>query len=234
MTATITRPVPNPKLADLLDSLKKDIFLSMNCHALATIQSFDPDEQTVSATINYTRTQIRANGDGTYSNHEIKYSIIVDAPAIALGGGSSALTFPIVQGDQALIFFNDRDMDNWVQGGRTSNVGPVATPRLHSFSDAIALVGLNKISGYDPIRAVLRNGEGPAQVAIGPELIEISNDVTSLFDILDETLTALVTLIGVMASTTPVTPWEGAVSAAAATAETALIAVQTLLPELFE
>lgn len=234
MTATITRPVPNPKLADLLDSLKKDIFLSLNCHALATIQSFDPVEQTVSATINYTRTQIRANQDGTYSNQEINYSIIVDAPVIALGGGKSALTFPIVQGDQALIFFNDRDIDNWVAGGRTSNVGPVATPRLHSFSDAIALVGLNKISGYDPDRAVLRNGDGPAMVAIGPELIEISNEVTSLFDILDETLTALIALITVMATTPPVTAWETAVVAAAATAETALTTVQLLLPELLE
>ncbi|CAK9250669.1 unnamed protein product [Sphagnum jensenii] len=68
---------------------------------------------------------------------------------------------PIAQGDQCLILFNDRSIDNWFTSGQ---VQPLASSRLHSFSDGIALVGLNylnngvtKLTNYDSTRAVLRN-----------------------------------------------------------------------------
>lgn len=157
--------IPNePQMKDLLDLFKKDIFLSMNVHHLATIQSFNASNQTASATINYKKTFFQLNSEtGLYDPVLLDYPQLIDCPVICLGGSSTALTFPIVQGDECLVFFNDRDMDNWFAGN--SN-GAVASSRLHSFSDGIILVGVRslsrKISSYDTSHAVLRNNAGAA------------------------------------------------------------------------
>jgi hypothetical protein len=57
-----------------------------------------------------------------------------------LSGGGGNLTFPIEAGDTCLIFFNDVNMDTWIASGNAG--APPLDARLHSFSDAIVLVGL--------------------------------------------------------------------------------------------
>jgi len=174
MSAKSNKTTTEPSLADLLNLHKKDIMQSMNCHAIATVQSFDSAKQTVTATINYKKTYYRGEDPVL-----IDYPLLVDVPAIFLGGGASSLTFPVAQGDECLILFNDRDMDNWFAGQAPLGV---ATPRLHSFADGIALVGLRSapkvITGFDGTRVDLRNDK--AHVAVGPDLIKIYNDVTTL------------------------------------------------------
>lgn len=165
----------DPTLSDLLNLLKKEIFFDLNCHHLATIQSFDSSKQTVTATINYTKTIFELNTEtGLYRPVQNAYPLMVDVPVIVLGGGAAHLTFPIAQGDQALILFNDRNIDNWFQSGQA---GPVANSRAHSFSDGLALVGLNSlntlISTYDTMRAVLRNGT--TGVGVGATQVKIYN-----------------------------------------------------------
>lgn len=182
-------------LVDLLELHKKDILLSLNCHAIATIQSFDPVKQTVEATINYKKTSLRPGPKaGIYVPVTTFYPVLIDCPAIILRGGNAALTLPITKGDTCLILFNDRDIDQWFKSGQ---VGPVATQRLHSISDGIALIGLsslaNPLPDYDPDRAVLYNGE--AKVAIGPSLIEISNNLFTLNELLQELVTDVKNLV---------------------------------------
>lgn len=164
-----------PSLSDLLNLLKKEIFFDLNCHHLATIQSFDSAKQTVTATINYTKTLFELNTEtGLYVPRQISYPLLVDVPVIVLGGGNAHLTFPIAKGDQALILFNDRNIDNWFQSGQA---GPVANSRAHSFSDGLALIGLNSlntlISAYDLVRTVLRNGT--TGVGVGATQVKIYN-----------------------------------------------------------
>lgn len=178
-----------PTLKDLCDLLKKDIFLNLNCHHLATIESFNPLLQTATASINYVKTLFLPDPiTGVYRPQNLEYPLAVDCPVICLRGGSSSLTFPITQGDQCLIFFNDRDIDNWFQGSRNS---PNATPRAHSFSDGIILVGLSSsdkpLASYDQDRAVLK--KGTARVGVGKkgpapgnlkDLVLIGNDTSTL------------------------------------------------------
>jgi len=137
--------IPNdPQLKDLLDLLKKDMFLNLNSHHLATIQSFDPLKQTATATINYKQTYFQKNlFSGVYEPVLVDYPVLLDCPVICLGGGLGSLTFPITTGDECLVMFNDRDIDNWFKG--SSNSG-VATPRLHSFSDGIIIVGVRSLA----------------------------------------------------------------------------------------
>lgn len=195
--------IPNdPTLSDLLNLLKKEIMLDLNCHHPATIQSFDAVAQTVTATINYTKTFFQLNSaTRQYDPIQVNYPIIVDCPIIVMSGGDAHLTFPIAKGDECLMLFNDRDLENWLQSGQ---VGPVATSALHSFADAIALIGLNSsanlIQDYDAVRAVLRNGN--AKVGVGTDKILIANTDSTLNTLLQNILTQLENLATAAAAIT--------------------------------
>lgn len=207
--------VPNePSLSDLLDMLKLEIFRDLNCHHVATVQSFNAANQTVYATVNYTKTFFKLNENtGAYNPYQVNYPLMIDCPLIVLGGGTTNLTFPIAQGDECLLLFNDRDIDNWFQSGQ---VGPVATPRLHAFPDAFALVGVNStgnvISSYDGIRALLTNGV--VKVGINPQSnkVTIQNAVTTLNAALQKLVTGI---LGMTAGGNPMVDVTGNVAAAA-------------------
>lgn len=228
-----------PSLKDLMDAVKKDIFLSLNCHHLGTIQSFNSATQTATATINYKKTVFQLNrSTGLYDGVLVDYPILIDCPVIFLGGGSSFLTFPIAVGDGCLVLFNDRDIDNWYQGSSTSGC---ATSRAHSMSDGIIVVGLRSkaasLEDFDTDRPVLQNET--AKVALGSSLIEISNDVTDLKAVLQDLISAVNGLASVIATGIPIvappaTPYEIAIAAAGAIAVGSLAAVNTLVGELLE
>lgn len=182
---SLNKVLAEPRLIDVLNLLAKDIRANLNCHAVATIQSFDSETQKVTATINYKKTYIERNATTkTYSPKQVDYPLLVDVPIVMLQGGTAALTFPIAAGDTCLILFNDRDMDNWLYSGQ---VLPVNTPRMHSFADGIALIGLrasnNPLADYDEDRAVLRNDK--AYVGVGAQLVKIGNDLTTLKELLE-------------------------------------------------
>jgi hypothetical protein len=59
----------------------------MNCHAIATIQSFDPTKQTASATVNYKKTYFKPDTAGVYRPVLVDYPQLIDCPVIFLGGG---------------------------------------------------------------------------------------------------------------------------------------------------
>ena len=209
MTTLNTPQIPlnkipsDPTLMDVLNLHKKNILQGLNCHAIATVQSFDSTKQTLTATVNYTKTYFELDTvTKQYVPTQVNYPLLVDCPVVILSGGTCALTFPISQGDECLILFNDRDMDNWFASGSTT--GPVATARLHSFSDAIALVGLNStpnvIQNYDTTRAVLSNGT--TLVGVGESLIKIANEMTTLKTVLNGLIDAIDTYVstGLVAS----------------------------------
>lgn len=196
--------------------------LNLNSHHIGTVQSFDESLQTATVTVNYPKTYFQLNKNSTtglYQPVQVIYPLIVDAPVICLGGNAAALTFPIVQGDECLILFNDRDLNNWFQGGAGA---AVATPRLHSFSDAIILVGVRSLArvlqNYDPTRAVLRNGT--AMVGVGTSLVKIANGSTTLKTLMGS-VSGLTKVIQDLASA--ITPTTG-LSAGALAAITAEIA----------
>jgi len=138
------------ELADLGNLWMKQVKLDLNCHNVGTIESFDPVFQTAKVSINYTKAYLKIDDVGNANVLPDVYPVLVDCPCIVVGGGSGYLSFPIEPGDECLVMFNDRDMDNWYSGSSNSIT---ATGRLHAFTDAIVLVGLrsraNAIMGYD-------------------------------------------------------------------------------------
>lgn len=234
------RKQTDPELMDVLNLLKKDIMLNLNCHHLATIKSFDSDKQTVTASINYKKTVFQRQADGTYRNVLLDYPLLLDVPIVIMSGGDFALTMPISQGDTCLILFNDRNMDNWLQ---SEQVGPVATSRMHSFSDGIALIGLrssqNPVQSYDTTRA--RLGTAETYIGVSEEKIKIANATTTLNTQLQLLLTQLQALTTALAAltVTGVTPGVGvsnvpANAAAIATIGTNIGTIATNLGGLIE
>lgn len=171
-----------PELKDVLDLFKRDIFLSLNCHQVGVVQAFDRVKQTVTAQIPYKKTFYERNPvDGTYAPVLVDYPLLVDCPVVALGGGGFSLTLPITPGDECLVFFNDRDLDNWLQGQTGQGV---ATARAHNFADGMILVGLrsnpNVVTNWSGTGAELRNKAGTVKVAVNPADVTVTSGTVSL------------------------------------------------------
>jgi hypothetical protein len=121
-----------PELKILFDQHKAEIFATLNCVQIGKIEKVTASEQTVEISL-----QIRRLAeDGTSE----AYPVLVDCPYFVLQGGGAYIDMPIAAGDYCIVLFNDRDIDNWWS---TANVADPASTRKHSFSDAIAIVGLN-------------------------------------------------------------------------------------------
>lgn len=188
-------------LKSLLDLVKRDTMLSINCHAVGTIQSFDPEKQTAEITVNYK--QVFYGAAGTEPTLK-DYPILLDCPVVTMSGGDGALTFPIAQGDTCLVLFNDRDITDWFSGGQ---VGPPPTPRAHSFADAFGLVGVrsmaNPIDDYDADKTCLRHGD--TKVRLGLK-VNIENDVSSLLTVINGLISVIETIVTIPAAIgTPLT-----------------------------
>ncbi len=214
MRSNIGTQIQNPygdyTLRDLLDLHTKEVMLQTNCHAIGTIKSFDASNQTAQATINYQKTiYFQDPVTGVFQSQYLNYAP-ASGPVIILGGGGGHLTFPISSGDSCLILFNDRDFDTWFQSQAGQPAVPVPTARMHSFSDAIILVGINNIasaiSSYDNQRALLSyNG---AEVGVGnSSKVKIANQSYTLNGLLQSILTQLETLANTAAvSGSPLNP----------------------------
>ena len=173
----------NPDFIDFLNDLKRDIFLNLNCHGIAVVDSVDYDNQRLTAKMAYKKSIIKKQDDKFVQRLQ-PYPTLVDMPFISLRGDKGGLNIPPQPGDECLVFFNDRCLDDWYQSG---SVNSLSSNRLHSMSDGIALVGLgsmsNLIKNYDPTKVTLYYGN--TKVSLG-EKIKISNDSQDLKSLLQE------------------------------------------------
>lgn len=188
--------IPNePDLADVLNMHRKGIFLDLNCHHIGTIKSFNAAKQTATVSINYKKTFFKPNSLGVLQAELKEYPLIADAPVVVLGGGGYALTFPIEKGDECLVLFNDRDLDAWYSGSASS---PNPTARLHSFSDALIIVGLrslpNVIASYGSGAVELRDKTGNTKIKLKDNgKMAFQNPTGEMVDLLFTMLNALTT-----------------------------------------
>ena len=81
--------------------------------------------------------KIKPNGE------EIQYPEFIQVPIITIQGGGTYLSMPVKKDDYCIIFYNDRCFDNWYFG---KDFTASKKKRKNSFSDAIALVGLNPLN----------------------------------------------------------------------------------------
>lgn len=101
----------------------------------AIVQSFDAAKMTCTATVAI-KARVQA-ADGSVSWVELP--LLRDVPVVFPGGGGYALTFPVVAGNEALILFASRCIDDWWLAGGVQQAPDL---RMHDLSDGFALVGV--------------------------------------------------------------------------------------------
>ena len=175
-----------PDLDDVLSELKNSIFSTMNCIQIGKIEKVNSN-QTVEIQIQFKR---RISGNLTAA-----YPVLVDCPYIVLQGSGSYIDMPIEKGDYCLIFFNDRNIDNW---WNTENVSEPLDRRKHNISDGIALIGLN------PSTKILNNNGDAIGIIAGTKLVRIKNDTETLKTLIDDLINAIVAIVTVGSATTQV------------------------------
>ena len=92
---------------------------------------FDDKNQTITAQIAITR---------MIDGKAVTIAPIVDVPIMPLTGGRYHITLPIEAGDECLVFFAERCIDNWFKKG---GVQQPAEKRAHDISDGFAYFGIN-------------------------------------------------------------------------------------------
>lgn len=234
-----TNSPADPGLTDVLNKFGQTLMLKLNCHAIATVQSFDKNKRVVSATVNYKKTRFeKSKKTGKFEPIHSDYPILLDCPAVFLGGGESELTFPVQAGDECIILFNDRDIDNWFAGKPAS---PLASSRLHSISDGIAIVGLRSMGRQKPVddsHAALSWGE--TTVAVSASKVLIKNESENLRLVLKDLIDGIDKLVNACSLITvtcaaPGNPSSPPINAAAITAVSSdLASVATKLQGLLE
>lgn len=100
----------------------------------AIIDSFDPAAETCAAVVTVQARVTDRNGVESW----VTLPKLVDVPVVFPGGGGYTLTFPVEQGDEALIVFASRCIDNWWVSGE---VQTQADLRMHDLSDGFAFIG---------------------------------------------------------------------------------------------
>jgi len=87
----------------------------------------------------------------------IPLPVFKEVPPIFLQGGTSNDTFPIAVGDYCILIVMERCIDRWYSG---QDEQPPLEDRMHDYSDAIAIVGVNPLLKALPIpEKVTRKGD---------------------------------------------------------------------------
>jgi hypothetical protein len=229
---------PEATLSYMMDILRRDIFLSLRCHDIGTIQKFNTAHQTAEVSINYKRTEFNKKADGSQQQVTKDYPLLLDVPVVCLFGGSFSMRFPIKPGDTCVLLYNDRSIDAWFDSGQVASTG---SSRAHSLSDAMALVGLNSLKSslpnYDADKFQITDGNATfelssesAKAQFGNSLLELktkiklANNSKNLKAVLDEIVDVISNLQvvvsgGSSAGSWPVSP---ATTSAAAAAKTSI------------
>lgn len=208
-------PKATPSTRDMLDRVKQDCSRELNCHLVCKVESFNKSKNTITASAATKR---------RYSNGTVvEFPVFSDVPVITLSGGDSFLSFPIKAGDWCLLLFNDRDIDSWWYSGAVTYPN---SPRYHSLSDGIALVGLRPAS--DPLALV----DDAVLLNAADKKINIKNDSKTIKAILEAMLDAIIGATGTITGTSQT---GGAVTGTCAiTADPNIATAKTLIAQLFK
>lgn len=133
------------------------------------VESFDPETQLASVQPAIRRIFVTRDGD-TEILTPSDLPILINVPVIFPRGGGFSLTFPVKKGDECLLTFCERSIDNWHETGKVKKPG---ARRFHSLSDATAFVGLsslpNKIPNYDPANTEIKKDDGSVSIKLNDD-----------------------------------------------------------------
>lgn len=155
------------------------IILSNVCTSIpGTIRTFDKTTQIVTVTPNIRMIENKLDGATT----KIQMPDLIEVPCLFPYSTTSgfSLTYPVKEGDQCLLIFAQRSIDNWLENGMVQDPIETKYPRSHSLSDGIAIVGLipkpNAISNFQTDGIELRNGDRTVYIKIKDDNIKLEQN----------------------------------------------------------
>lgn len=149
----------------------------VNTSMPGTVKSFNAKNQVAVVTPNIRMIQNSLNG----TSKTIQMPDLIEVPCIFPYSTTSgfSLTFPVKVGDQCLLIFSQRSIDNWHKYGRVQDPVEKNFPRAHSLSDAICIVGLiakpNAISDFSEDSIEIRNKTRRVRVRVKDTEVEVMN-----------------------------------------------------------
>lgn len=139
------------------------------------VQSFDADA--ITCEVSPAIQGKRVLEDGTIEL--VNLPILLDCPVVFPHAGGNTLTFPIKPGDECLVIFSCRAIDQWWIGG---GIQPPAETRMHDLSDGFVIPGpwsqMTKIAEVSTERVELRSDDHKALISIHPTTHEITLETT--------------------------------------------------------
>lgn len=125
----------NADLLGLINVLKQNINLSMNCIKIGYIEEYDFDTRISKVTLyNKNVLSIGESGEHITANYPPIY-----AKTLFLGSSTCGVDWHVKQGDECIVFFSDLEIETpWVSG----QVSDVMYKRKHAITDALCLTGL--------------------------------------------------------------------------------------------
>lgn len=153
------------RLINAFESFKDSINYNLNCVKIATVVSFNPENMTVCCRVNNKRV-VGLKKDG---NQILQDYPLIFAKAHFFGWGNIGAVYPIFEGMEGVLLFNDREIESWfINGG----INKLAYNRCHDLSDAIFICGLHSM----PNVPLLPYIEACLHIYYGESDIQIKND----------------------------------------------------------
>jgi len=132
---------------------------------------FDPTDSTCSIQCTVQMQRTLPSGEQEW----ISITPLVKCPLVFLNGGGALITYPVKEGDEALVVFGSRCIDGWWQTGQVS---PQVEIRMHDLSDGFVIVGprskAKAVSGWSTSRLEIRNEAGDTKVTLNPTSKQIT------------------------------------------------------------
>ena len=102
---------------------------------------------------------------------------ILDVPVVFPSAGGYSITFPVSAGDEVLLVFSERAIDNWLSHG---GVQEPYTVRKHDYTDAFAIIGIHSnskaISSYATDGLEIRHNTSGTKISVTSSEVGIDID----------------------------------------------------------
>ena len=123
-------------LYSVLNTLQDTIRYNLNCVKVASVVNFNPDNLVACCKVcNKRLVQLKDDGNQVLRDYPLIY-----AKVHFFGWKDVGSTFPIIEGMEGVLLFNDRELETWFTTGQSGNL---AYNRCHDLSDAIFICGLH-------------------------------------------------------------------------------------------
>jgi hypothetical protein len=177
-------------LDQVLDPFADYLRSTFNCHRVGIIQSFNATTQRAVVQLVDVLRKTTVQGQQL-----ITPAPLVQVPVAINYGSNGGLNFPIKAGLECLVFFNDRDLENWKETGA---IGVPKTYRMHDMADGVCYVGIKSnpkaIASYDnaTVGITYLDDAGAEQAKVKVDTkVEIANNDQSLKDLIANLISIL-------------------------------------------